>query len=63
MSPQSFIQQAYDRIKPGQLVPDSGINTMASLDNSISGVNQDGFGRGKSTKKPVFTKRWKPIIC
>ena len=63
MSPQSFIQQAYDRIKPGQLVPDSGVNTMVSLDDSASGVNHVGFGRGKTTQKPVFTKRWKPIIC
>ena len=63
ISPQSFIQQAYDHIKPGQLVPDSGVDTMASLNDSTSGVKQDGFGGGKRTKKPVFTKRWKSIIC
>ena len=47
------------------MVPDSGVNTMGTLDDSASGATQYGFGRGKkqSTKKPVFTKRWKPIIC
>ena len=63
LSPQSFIQQAYDsvsRVKPGQLVPDSGVNTM---DTSFSDLNQSGFGHGNNAKRPVFTKRWKPIIC
>ena len=64
---ESFIDDAYDRVyTPGRMVPDSGVNTMGTLNESASGANQFGLGRGKkqSTKyKPVFTKRWKPIIC
>ena len=64
---ESFIDDAYDRVhSPGRLVPDSGVNTMGTLNDTIgaSDITQSGFGRGKSIKKkPVFTKRWKPIIC
>ena len=76
LSPQSFIQQAYDsiaRVKPNSLVPDSGVDTLSTMNNVDSDGNnrswlatQLGFGRGRvqrTQRKPVFTKRWKPIIC
>ena len=76
LSPQSYIQQAYDavsQVRPNSLVPDSGVDTLPTMNNRDSDGNdrswllkQLGFGHGRkqrTQRKPVFTKRWKPIIC
>ena len=77
LSPQSYIQQAYDavsQVNPGSLVPDSGVDTLPTMNNRDSDGNdrswllkQLGFGQGRkrqrTQQKPVFTKRWKTIIC
>ena len=67
---ESFIEQAYDtisQVKPDDVVPDSGLDTLPTVN---TGASQFGFGQGQKRKrkraqqqKPVFTKRWKTIVC